>query len=315
MRSCKRPRRALPNCSGVDGMGTSKGYGGPASGLVPSFVDDPAPPAMPRPPVAPPTVPAVPGSPSAPAPQQQPAPPASPTPRMPPRPDTSVAGGLGSARGSFSRFARTGSSSALGSALSNYVRNGTGGARRASRRMGSSRATASGLLGVVRDFQSLGPVETLRQLNLAGLARQPAADVFVAILEFICPPGGAIDEAIARQAMLETIGDMAEAGVGSFDMLTAAQLQDVFLDFIARSIEGRVTADLGARGITLPDDVAAVESAQTQLHDFVVGATRGQFAGRLEGVERLSDRDIENVVNQIYETAFELVAVAGEAAA
>jgi hypothetical protein len=115
--------------------------------------------------------------------------------------------------------------------------------------------------------------------------------------------------------MLETIGDMAEAGVGSFDMLTPAQLQDIFLDFISRSIEGRVMADLGGRGITLPDDIAAVESAQAQLHDFIVGATRGQLSGRLGGVEHLSDRDIENVVNQIYETAFELVAVAGDAAA
>ena len=77
--------------------------------------------------------------------------------------------------------------------------------------MGSSRATAAGLLAVVRDFQRLGPDETLRRLNLSGLSGAPAADVFVAILEFVCPPGGAVDEAIARQAMLESIGDMAEA--------------------------------------------------------------------------------------------------------
>lgn len=181
--------------------------------------------------------------------------------------------------------------------------------------MGSSRATARGLLGVIRDFQRLGPAETLRQLNLAALVGRPADDVFVAILEFICPPGGTVDEAIARQAMLEAIGDMAEAGVGSFDTLTPAQMQDFFLDFIARSIEGRVMADLGGRSITLPDDVAAVENAQTQLHDFVTGATWGQLSGRLDGVERLSDHDIEVVVNQIYETAFDLVAAAGDAAA
>ena len=47
----------------------------------------------------------------------------------------------------------------------------------------------------------------------------------------------------------------------------------------------------------------------------LTGATRGQLSGRLDGVERLSDRDIEVVVNQIYETAFDLVAAAGEAAA
>lgn len=299
-------------------MGTSKSYGGPTSGLVPSFVDDPTPPTQPRPPAtapAPPNAPAAPGGPSAPQPTQPLAPAAPTVPRTPPRPDTQGTGSLGGARRNFTRFARTGSRSSLGSALSGYVRSGTGGARRAARRMGSSRAAASGLLGVVRDFQRLGPTETLRQLNLAGLAAQPAADVFVAILEFICPPGGAVDDAIARQAMLETIGDLAESGVGSFDTLTPQQLQDVFLDFISRSIEGRVMADLGGRGITLPDDIAAVESAQAQLHDFVEGATRGQLAGRLEGLERLSDRDIESVVNQIYETAFELVAVAGEAAA
>lgn len=292
-------------------MGTSKGYGGPSSGLVPSWVDDPAPGVAPAP-AAPapgtPGQPAGPGQPGAPAPARPQAP-------APPRPDTSGAGGLGGARGSFSRFARTGSRSALGSALSNYVRNGTGGAGRAARRMGSSRAAGARLLGVVRNFATNGPAETLRQLNLAGLAGRPAAEVFVGLLEFVCPPGGAVDEAIARQAMLETIGDMAEAGVGSFDTLTPDQMGEFFLDFVARSIEGRVMADLGGRGVTLPDSVAAVENAQAQLHDFVTGCTRGQLVGRLDRVERMSDRDIEVVVNQIYEAAFELVAAAGEAAA
>lgn len=292
-------------------MGTSKGYGGPSSGLVPSWVDDPAPGVAPAPASPAPGTqghPAGPGQPGVSAPAQPQAP-------ASPRPDTSGAGGLGGARGNFSRFARTGSRSALGSALSNYVRNGTGGAGRAARRMGSSRAAGARLLGVVRDFATIGPAETLRQLNLAGLAGRPAGEVFVGLLEFVCPPGGAVDEAIARQAMLETIGDMAEAGVGSFDSLTPDQMGEFFLDFVARSIEGRVMADLGGRGVTLPDSVAAVENAQAQLHDFVTGCTHGQLAGRLEGVERMSDRDIEVVVNQIYEAAFELVAAAGEAAA
>jgi hypothetical protein len=170
------------------------------------------------------------------------------------------------------------------------------------------------VLGVIRDVQRLGPTETLRQLDLAELAGRPATDVFVAILEVVCPPGGAVDEAIARQAMLEAIGDMAEAGVGNFDDLTPPQMEEFFLDLVARTIESRVMADLGWRGITLPDNVAAVESAQAQLHDFVTGCTRGELSGRLEGVKRLSDRDIGMLVNQIYEAAFELVAVAGEAA-
>lgn len=180
--------------------------------------------------------------------------------------------------------------------------------------MGTSRAAGARLLGVVRDIQRLGAAEALRQLNLPGLAGRPAADVFLAILEFVCPPGGAVDGAIARQAMLETIGDLADGGVGDFDSMTPDQMQEFFLDVVTRSIEGRVMADLGGRSVVLPDDVAAVENAQQQLHDFVAGCTRGELSGRLDGVERLGDREVERVVNEIYEAAFELVAAAGEAA-
>lgn len=286
-------------------MGTSKAYGGPSNGLVPSFVDNPPPPTVPTPAVQPSSQPVQPAT------GIQSGTGAPITPRVP---DTGGSGDFRTARSNFTRFAHTGSGSSLGRAMAGYVRSGTGSARRASRRMGSSQVAARGLLGLVRNFQQLGPTQTLRQLNLDGFVGQPATDVFVALLEFICPPGGTVDEGIARQAMVETIADMAEAGVGSFDTLTREQLDGVFLDFIVRSIEGRVMADMGGRGITLPDDVAAVERMQDQLHDFVSGATRGHLAEQLNGIANMSDSDIEIKVNQIYEAAFDLIAVAGEGA-
>lgn len=299
-------------------MGTSKGYGGSSSGLVPSWVDDPAPgvepgtaPASPAAPADGGAVPTAPGNPADGSPAAAPGPGKPATGNT--KPDTSGAGSFQGARANFTRFAKTGSRRALGSALADYVGKSTGGAGRAARRMGSSRASGARLLGVVRDVQRFGPVEFLRQFNLTELVGRPAAVVFVAIMEFVCPPGGSVDEAIARQAMLETIGDLAEAGVGDFDSMTPPQMEEFFLDFVARSIEGRVMADLGTRGVTLPDDVAAVEAAQDQLHDFVAGCTQTQLADRLDGLASLADRDVERVVNQIYEAAFDLVAAAGEA--
>lgn len=268
-------------------MGTSKCYGGPPNGLVPPFVDDP----------------------------QPPQPPDTSTQPSPPRPDAAGAGSLRGPRGIFSRFSRSGDQRTLGRALSGYVRKGTGGAQNAAHRMSSSRTTARALLGVIRDFGRFGPAETLRQLNIPDLAGRPATDVFLAIFEVLCPPGGTVDQSIAREAMQESIGDMAEAGVGGLDTITLGQLKDFFLDFVARSIEGRVMADIGGRAISFPDDVSAVEYAQEQLHDFVTGATRGQLLGRLDSLERLSDRDIVAVVDGIYEAAFELVAATGEAMA
>jgi hypothetical protein len=129
----------------------------------------------------------------------------------------------------------------------------------------------------------------------------------------ICPPGGRVDEAIARQAMLETIGDLAETGVGDFGAMSADEMNEFFIGFVIHTIEGRVMADLGQRAIELPTSVADVESIQEQLHDFVDGNVRGHLGHLLEGLPAISDGDIGKVVDRIYEASFELVsATAGD---
>lgn len=282
-------------------MGTSKGYGGPPNGLVPTWLDAGG---------------------SGPADggdgdndgSGDSASPTSPDGRQAP------VGGFAAARNAFTRFSKTGSSSALGAALSAYVggggggssRGGAGGPRRAAQRMGASRASGARLLGVVRNFQSVGPVEALRQLDLESMANQPASEVFLAMLEFLCPPGGAIDEAISRQAMLEAIGNLDRDAPTAFAQLAPEQLREFFLDFIALSIEGRVIADIGARGITLPADIATVEQAHEQLHDFIEGCCRVHLSGLLTGLEALNSHDVEQRSNEIYEAAFSLIADAGE---
>ncbi len=96
--------------------------------------------------------------------------------------------------------------------------------------------------------------------------------------------------------------------------MTPEQMQDFFLDFVVRSIEGMVMAELGGRGIMLSDDVAQVERTEKQLRSFISGATRGQLAGKLGSVSSLNDRDVDRVVMGIYEAAFEIIAIAGESA-
>lgn len=178
--------------------------------------------------------------------------------------------------------------------------------------MGSSRASGAKLLGVVRDFQAIGPVETLRRLDLESMANRPASEVFLAMLEFLCPPGGAIDEAISRQAMLEAIGNLDRDAPTAFAELAPEQLREFFLDFVSLSIEGRVIADIGAHGIALSPDVAAVERTHEQLHDFIQGCCRVHLSGLLTGLEALSSRDVEQRSNEIYEAAFSLIGDAGE---
>jgi len=277
-------------------MGTSKGYGGPSSGLVPSWIDDVSQPAAPA------------GQPNGPSPSNPSHPGAAPSAPV----NNDGTGSLRGARSSFTRFARTGSPSDLGNALSSYVRKGVGGSSRGARRMGTSRATAAKLLSIFGDIQRNGAAETLRRLQLTVAPGQPASQVLLTLLEFICPPGGAIDEGVARQAALKTIVELDEAGTGSFEDMTHADRQNFFLDFVANSIESMIMADLGGRGITLPDDVDAVEHLQSQLSSFITGCTRGQLANRLEQWPAPTDQEVNQVTSAIYEAAFDLIATAAE---
>jgi hypothetical protein len=190
----------------------------------------------------------------------------------------------------------------------------SGGPAKAARRMGAARGTGGRLLGVVRDAERVGLAEALRSRGLERLVGRPADEVYRGLVEIVCPPGGPIDEAISRQAMLDAIADQADAGVVDFGALTPEQLKEFFLDFVIRSIEGRVMSDIAARAVTLPDDVAQVMDIQQQLHDFVAGCTRNHLGGQLTSLPALNDQQVETKVDAIYEAAFGLVAAAGEAA-
>jgi hypothetical protein len=295
-------------------MGTSKSYGGPGSGLVPSWIDDGGAPSAPTP--TSPAGPALPGTPPQPGtpPGQAPAqPPAQSAPPSTGQPDRQGTSGLAGAKGRFSTFARTGSSGSLGGALRRHV-SSSGGAAKASRRMGASKAVGGRLLGLVRDAQSVGLSAALRARGLEHLIGGTAEAVFLGLTDIVCPPGGPIDEAIARQAMLEAIGDQADAGVADFGALTPEQLKEFFLDFVIRSIEGRVMSDIAARLVTIPQDVGRVLDIQQQLHDFIAGCARSQLSDRLGPATALDSGQLDLKVNAIYEAAFGLVAAAGEAA-
>jgi hypothetical protein len=179
--------------------------------------------------------------------------------------------------------------------------------------MAAARGVGSNLLGVMRDIQRDGVTQTLRRLNRSDLASRPAADVFLVLAEVICPPGGRVDEAIARQALLDTIADLAEMEVMNFDEMTADQMTEFFLGYIIHTIEGRVLADIGKHAIDLPEDVTDVEYIQEQLHGFVDGCVRGHLEDHLEGLGQRTDEQVTTIVESIYEAAFELVsATAGE---
>ena len=188
----------------------------------------------------------------------------------------------------------------------------SGGGRAAASRMPNSRAVAGGVAGLARNFVNQGPAEALRRFNLEGMAGAPAEDVFVALTDMLCPAGGTIDEAIARDAMLETVADLAAAGVGNFDELSADDLREFFIGVVSRSIEGKILNEVGTNAIAAPSDIGGVERAQAMLHDFVEGCVRDEFDARGTDLSDLDAAAIDSFVDDLYGAALDLVEVLGD---
>ena len=219
-----------------------------------------------------------------------------------------------SARSNFSRFARSGGSDqgALRRAVRDYVRTGIGGGNNAVRRMAPSRAAAGRALSVLRGFQRNGMQETLRRLNLEKLSGRSVQDIFTGLTEVVCQDGGPIDEAIARDAWLETISNLDQFGIENLDALTKEQVRELFLNFVAHSIEARLYQEIGINGFKLSDDLNKIESFDEQFREYIERSVRDSVSGDFSTLSNMSDDDIRNIVDTTYLEAWELLQQLGD---
>jgi hypothetical protein len=285
-------------------MGTSGSSDGPnpRTPLVPSWLGD-----------GPGAVPAD-GNSSSPPNGNQRAAPGQPQP-LPPIPPAPPPGRFTTPRRNFSAFAGSGGSDgrALRRAIRDYVRSGTRGSSNATRRMGASRATARGVLGVLRDFQRDGVNPTLARLNLGDLVGRPLEDVFMGLTDVICGDGGSIDEGIAREAWLETIAELDELAVTDPAVLSPDQMGDIFLTFIAHSVVGRLLQDIGANGFKFAADLAGIAAFDAQLKSYIRRSVRDSFSGDLAAPAALSEQQIRTIVDRTYQEAWDLLVAQGDA--
>lgn len=243
------------------------------------------------------------------------------TPSAPPaRPVAPTAGDSDrytSARTNFTRFTSSGGSDrrSLGRAVSQYVSKSSGGSRNAASRMGASRGAGAGLVSFLNNAVTNGVREALRTLNLEGLAGRPIEEIFSGLADYICPEGGSIDDGIARDAFVETIADLAGAGITDMDTLTPPQIQTIFELYATHAIEARLCNDVGAKVVTLPADARAAGRVQAQLRDFIQRGVSDALNTASVAVQALTPDAVIGFVTGIYQSAFEILQTMGDAEA
>lgn len=295
-------------------MGTSNSYGGSggAKPLIPTWLDDGSGPNGSQP-TPQPTVPDGDGvanpppavSPTSPVIGAPPPPP--PAPAVDPR-------RYASARNNYTRFVSSGGRDQrnLGRALSQYVSNSSGGSRNAAKRMAVSRRSTAQLAGVLNSAIGGNAPAALRSIGLENLAGRPIEEIFLGIMNVVCPDGGAIDDSIAREAFVETIVDLAENGITDFDALTPAQVQTILELNVAHAIEARICNDIGAQSITLPQDAQEAADIQGQLFEFVERSVSDAFTLNQIGTT-MTQEQVTRTIDSVYEQAYSILQSMAEA--
>ena len=220
-------------------------------------------------------------------------------------------------RSNFSRFVASGGTDRrrLGRAVSRYVSSSTGGARTAAARMGASHSAGGRLLGFLSNAVTRGAAGALREMNLDMLAGRPIEEIFLGLVDYVCPDGGSIDEGIAREAFIETIADLAGAEIIDLDSLTTDQIQTVFELYATNAIEARLCNDIGKNMIILPLDTHDVARIQAELHDFIQRGVADALTTAQDDEAALTPERVFGFVSDVYEKAFAILQSMGEAEA
>ena len=139
--------------------------------------------------------------------------------------------------------------------------------------------------------------------------------MFAGLADYICPDGGSIDEGIARDAFVETIADLAEAGITDIDALRPDQIQTVFELYATHAIEARICNDIGLKVVTMPSDLRMAERVEAQLRDFIERGVSDAINAAGVDVQSLTPDRVMSFVTAVYEAAFEILQTMGEAEA
>jgi len=279
-------------------MGTSSAYGGPKNGLVPDWVDD--------------GDIAGDGSPSdnegtndddtgdvAGESDTKPDT-AKPSPLAIPVPTVS------SARGSYTRFTNSGKMSALSKAVSNYA-GSAGGSAGLTRRMPNSVRTASGVASLALGISNVGATETLKRFNLESLAGRPAIEVFEVLMDELCPAGGTIDEAVARDAYIEALDVMAQQDLGNFDELTPDQLTEFLAEVMTGSIVSKVINEVGTNSLHGSANDNLYVTAEAVLRDYTSGAVRDELARSFDNTKSVTSERMNSLMSEIFTDSFDVL--------
>lgn len=304
-------------------MGTSTPFGGGNNNnpLIPSWLDDPSsdpggtPPVPPPPPATPPAVPGKPENPPTPAlvPSEKPVAPA--TPSAVPAPAPPIERKFTPGRTAFNKGARSSDSGdrerSFRNAAGSYVRRATGGARGATTRARVERQAAGKLASLlIRAGENGSDIrQELRKLSLDALASRSLKEIYEALIDYVCEPGGDLDQAFVRDAYAEAVDLIPDTMTDRLERPDAAIINFFLENFITNTIMARLLNAVGNGAITLPKTANAAKELSKELRGWIHGRVQDAMHA-INGVFR--EGQVLEQINQIYFSAYSILESEGD---
>jgi hypothetical protein len=152
----------------------------------------------------------------------------------------------GSARRSMSDYVKSGSRDSLRRALGHYSKTGMGGASRVAGRMQSSTRVASGMYSAFNSLRS-GSNQTLaNELSKLKESGADAYSIIDAIVGYVCPDGGSLDEVSTRDSVSAALSDLFQRNPDiDITNLSDDNIWSLVSSFLGYEAFNRVQLDIG----------------------------------------------------------------------
>ena len=203
-------------------------------------------------------------------------------------------------RSHFNAFIKSGGTETalLRRAVYSYVSKTFGGPKQAANRMKSERAASVRLGRILLNAGTHGIQEVIKRLNLENLANRSIPEIYVALVDVICPTDGNLDDSMARDAYLEAVTEM---GLEDLEQPSSATIAIIMERFISNAIKNRILNAIGQNIIILPADVRAAQNIETQLKEFIQGAVSDVIArnGKIFQAD-----DMKVAIDNLYEGSY-----------
>lgn len=211
------------------------------------------------------------------------------------------------ARRNFRAYIKNGRSQSLQRSIRSYVRHGLGGVSRATSRMKFASAVGARAFSLFKGAKDAEQLRFREKLTALLESEHTTEDVISAIVDFILPLSGSVDEESCRNAMAEVLSDLL-VDKPDIDILNLPEedIWELLKRVIEKQIVRQITFDIGQ---VLESDAINIEDKINRLDEierFVQSVVTNSFDKVRNKNPDLSQSEVARIISEAVELTFEV---------